>query len=97
MGAGVFLIVLMSAVWLWVANLLASHGSVDGDPATSQFIGRTYVAFALVEVCGVLGIINGIGQVRSGRRNRVLAFAMLVLFAAAIGVAATGAGAYHPS
>jgi hypothetical protein len=94
---GVLVIVLMTSVWIWVGGLLAAHGVVNRDPATAQFIGRTYVAFALVEVCGVLGIINGSWQIRSGRRNRVLAFAMLVLFAAAIGVAATGAGAYHPS
>jgi hypothetical protein len=95
--AGLFLVLLISAVWVYVGRLFSAQGVVDRDVATAQFAGRTYVAFALVLVSGLLGVANGIWQIRTGCRNRVLVFAMLVMFAAAIGVAVIGSNAYHPS
>jgi hypothetical protein len=93
--AAIFLIVAMGLLWGYVANLFGAHPAIDVGAA--RFVGSVYVAFALVLICGVLGIFNALGQIRTGRRNRTLGFVILVLFAAALITAVLGNNSYHPS
>jgi hypothetical protein len=46
------------------------------------------VAFALVILAGLLGIASGWLMARSGRRNRILIYTLVAVFAAAIFIAA---------
>jgi hypothetical protein len=94
-GASVFLIVFMSAVWVWVDGLLGAN--VRTDAALAQFEGRLNVAFALVVIAGVFGVANGWLMARSGIRNRILIFGLVIVFASALFVACSATGVYHPS
>ena len=87
-GAGVFLVIFVSATWIWVDRLMAASGAAGG-----QFIGRLNVAFALIVLCGVLGMINGWFQGHSGRTNRAIAFGILIIFAIALYFAYTASSA----
>jgi hypothetical protein len=89
--AGVFIILLMGGCWAYVAWLLASHG-MPQSPADSKFIGKTYAAFGLVILSGILGTINGAMMIRSGTRSRALTFATVVTFVAALLLAVFGLG-----
>jgi hypothetical protein len=89
--AGVFIILLMGGCWAYVAWLLASHG-MPQNTADAQFIGRTYAAFGLVILSGILGTINGALMIRTGTRNRPLTFATVVTFVAALLLAVFGLG-----
>ena len=89
--AGIFIIVLMGGCWAYVAWLLAAHG-MPQNSADSQFIGRTYAAFGLVILSGILGTINGANMIRTGARNRALTFATVITFVAALLLAAFGLG-----
>ncbi len=94
-GASVFLIVFMSAIWIWVDGLLAANARTDA--ALAQFEGRLNVAFALVVVAGAFGAANGWLMARSGIRNRVLIFGLVIVFVSALFVACGATGVYHPS
>jgi cytochrome c oxidase assembly factor CtaG len=93
-GAGVFLIVFMGAIWIWIDRTVAAGVTVQ-DPAMAAFMGRINLACALVVVAGILGTVNGWMMAHSGRRNNVLIFAMIVVFAAALFTAYTASNAYH--
>jgi Na+/H+-dicarboxylate symporter len=95
-GAGAFLIVFMGGIAIWIDRLFASD-AVQRTPATDTFLGRINVAFALVIVSGILGVINGWNMAHTGRRNRVLLFALLVVFVAALFVACSASNAMPPS
>lgn len=84
-GAGVFLIVLVTAIWIWVDILLA--GSAQRDAVEATFLGKLNVAFGLILVAGVLGTIQGWKMAKSGRRNVFLILAMVICFAAGLIVA----------
>jgi MFS family permease len=47
------------------------------------------VALALVVVAGALGVVNGWLMAQTGRRNRLLIYALIGVFAAAVFVAAS--------
>jgi hypothetical protein len=96
-GAGVVMIAVIGCVWIWVAHLVATRGIGDNDAGAAQFMGKTYVAFALIVLSGALGILIGVGQLRSGKRNRALTFAMAVSFVAAVIVATTSSVNYLPA
>ncbi len=81
--AGAFIVVVMLAVWIWVAILLGPRAA-GADPALTVFTFKAYAAFALIVLSGVLGIASGLLQIRSGRRNKPLTFALVVCFVAAI-------------
>jgi MFS family permease len=87
--AGVFLVAFMAGVWIWVAGIV-SRQNAPNDEATTAFFGRTYLAFTLVILAGVLGIVNGIWQIRLGRPNRVLTMAVVIVFIAALGMVVLG-------
>jgi MFS family permease len=94
LGSGVFLVVFMGAVAVWVDRLLSANGLLQRDATAAQFAGRINVAFALIILAGVLGIINGAMMVRSGRRNNVLLFGLIVMFVAALFVACSASSMY---
>jgi hypothetical protein len=84
-GAGIFLLVFVSAVWIWVDRLMAGQ-TADG---LSGFIGRLNVVFVLILLCGALAVVSGWFQAHSGRTNRAIAFGILIVFAIALFVAYT--------
>jgi magnesium-transporting ATPase (P-type) len=92
-SAGVFLVVFMAAIWIWVDGLLAS---APRDPGLAQFQGRLNIAFALIVIAGALGGINGWLMARTGIRNRVLIVGLIVVFISALFVACSASNAYHP-
>jgi MFS family permease len=87
LGSGVFLVVFMGAIAIWVDRLLTANGLLQRDPTAAQFFGRINVAFALVILAGVLGIFNGWSMAHTGRRNNLLVLALVVVFVAALFVA----------
>jgi hypothetical protein len=94
LGSGVFIVVLMSGTWFFVAKLVVeNHIASNADDA--RFIGQVFTTFALIIVAGFLGIANGIAQLRSGRRNLVLTVAMLVVFLAALGTVVVSLNGRH--
>jgi len=94
LGSGVFLVVFMGAVAVWVDGLLTAHGLLQRDPKAAQFFGRINVAFALVIVAGVLGIFNGWSMAHAGRRNNLLVIGLVVVFVAALFVACSASNMY---
>lgn len=87
-SAGVFMIVFMGAVWFWLDRAFAAQTISTADVSTAKFLGRIHLAFALVILAGLLGIVNGWLMARSGRRNRILIFTLVVVFGAAVFIAA---------
>ena len=90
-GAGVFLVVFVSAIWIWVDRLVA--GKIA--PGAAGFIGRLNVVFVLIVFCGALGMFNGWGQAHCGRTNRAIAFGILVVFAVALFLAYAASNAFN--
>ena len=88
-GAGVFLVVFVSAVGIWVDRLMAGQTA----PGATVFIGRLNVVFVLIVLCGALGMFNGWQQAHWGRTNRAIAFGILVVFAVALFLAYTASKA----
>jgi hypothetical protein len=96
-GAGVFIVVVMAGVWLWLAWLFATNPSSATSPGFPEFLGKLYIGFALVIVCGVIGIANGILVVRNGRSNIPLLVAMIVIFLSALVIMYRASQALPPS
>jgi hypothetical protein len=90
-GAGVFLVLFVSAIWIWVDRLIAGQS----DPGAATFIGRLNVVFGLIVLCGALGMVNGWFQAHCGRTNRALALGILVVFAIALYLAYTASNAFN--
>ncbi|HEY2475994.1 MAG TPA: hypothetical protein VGI19_14485 [Candidatus Cybelea sp.] len=88
LGAGVCLVAFIGAIWVWLHRLFASQG-VSSDATSAKFLGRMDVALALVVVAGALGVVNGWLMAQTGRRNRLLIYALIGVFAAAVFVAAS--------
>jgi MFS family permease len=84
----------MGVVAIWVDRLLSANGLLQRDATAAQFAGRINVAFALVIVAGILGIINGWTMAHSGRRNNVLVVGLLIVFVAALFVACSASRMY---
>lgn len=96
-GAGVFLVVLMSWVWIYIARQSTIEGAILCDAATrDQFLNRIYVAFALIVGCGLVAISAGIHLLRTSRPNWPPVIALLTLFIAACVIGANGAAACKP-
>ena len=88
LSAGVFMVVFMGAIWFWVDRMMAAQGISTADVTTAKFLGRIHVAFALIILAGLLGIASGWLMARTGRRNRILIYTLVAVFAAAIFIAA---------
>ena len=95
LGSGVFLVIFMGAVAIWVDRLLFANGLLQRDATAAQFTGRINVAFGLVIVAGILAIINGWMMAHSGRRNNVLVLGLLIVFVAALFVACSASSMYR--
>lgn len=94
LGSGVFLVVFIAAVAIWVDRILSANGLLQRDAKAAQFAGRINVAFALVILAGLLAIVNGWTMARSGRRNNVLVFGLVIAFVAALFVAWSASSMY---
>jgi hypothetical protein len=97
LGAGAFLALFMAAIWIAIDRSFAAQGVATRDAAAAQFLGRINVAFALIVVAGVLGIINGWSMARSGRRNLWLLVALLAVFVGALVIAGIASSSYRGS
>ena len=91
LGAGVFLVVLSGAIAAFIASLSASP-NFEHSPSADNVLGRTYIALAILVVCGALGIGNGVYIIRNAKMNLVLTLAIVLLFVAALVTVATGLG-----
>lgn len=83
LSAGVLLVLMVGAVWVWVDRLFAGNSAALTDSSTTQLLGRLNVAFALGAIAGLLGIVNGWLVAHSGRRNNALVWAIVVVAIAA--------------
>lgn len=93
-GAGVFMIVLVIGIWIWVDVLLA--GGAQHDPTEATFLGKLNAAFGLLLVAGILGTLHGWRMAKSGRRNVALILLMVVCFAAGLIVAVGASNGVAP-
>jgi len=85
-SAGIFIVALISGIWLYISYLVAT-GAVQMPAAdAAAFFGQLHVAFAMIILCGFLGIGGGIWLRRRGTPNRFLTVATIILFVAALGV-----------
>jgi hypothetical protein len=83
MIAGAFIAALMSAVWIFVWFQTTMHSTNGGTEENAAFFGRVYFGFAMIVVCGFLGIANGIWMIQQGKPNRAYIFSIVILFIAA--------------
>ena len=81
--AGAFIALLMSAVWAFVWLQTATHSMNGGSEENAVFFGRVYFGFAIIIVCGFLGVANGVWMIQKGKPNRALIISIVVLFIAA--------------
>ncbi|HTA53126.1 MAG TPA: hypothetical protein VK755_00150 [Candidatus Acidoferrales bacterium] len=95
LGAGAFLAIFMAAIWIAIDRAFAAQGIAARNVAAAQFLGRINVAFALIVVVGVLGVINGWSMAHSGRRNLWLLVALLVVFVSALVIAGIASSSYR--
>lgn len=95
LGAGAFLAIFMAAIWITIDRAFAAQGVATRDVAAAQFLNRINVAFALIVVAGVLGVINGWSMAHSGRRNLWLLVALLAAFLSALVIAGFASSSYR--
>jgi hypothetical protein len=96
--AGAFVVILVTAIWIYIARQSAVPGAILCDLVTrGQFLSRIYVAFALIVVCGLLAIVDGIWQLCSGSTSWMLKVSIFTLFILGCVVGANGASACNPS
>jgi hypothetical protein len=84
-------VIFVSAIWIWVDRLMAAQSAAGA----AQFVGRLNLAFALIILCGALGMVNGWYQGHSGRTNRAIVFAVFIVFAIALFLAYTASNAFN--
>lgn len=96
LAAAAFLTVFVAGVWTWIDRLFAAQGGAASG-AEARFFGRINVAFGLLLLVGIMGVVNGWLMARSGRRNLVLVIALIVTAIAAFFVAFTATNGYQPS
>jgi len=75
--AGIFLVVIMTGIWLFIASHIAS------GTANLPTAGQLYIGFALIIGGGFLAIGNGVWMLWKGRPNLAVAIVMIILFVAA--------------
>jgi len=94
-GAAAFLAIFMAAIWIWVNHLFSA--SAVSDTGALQFLGKVNVAFGLIVIAGILGMINGWIMAQTGRPKTLLVVALLVCFVVALVIAGMASSAYHPA
>jgi len=77
--AGSFIVVLVGVLWIWIDRLVVG-GTAVADPSDLQVLGKLNVAFPLILVAGILVIANGWVMLRTGKSNRALAWAVIIVF-----------------
>lgn len=82
LAASIGLIFLISALWLTITGAMKAHGSFN--PANENLEAEIFVMFAMVSVCGILGVVSSVMEIRSGRKSATLTFFMIVTLFAAI-------------
>ena len=75
--AGLFLVVVMTGVWIFIADQIAAGTAHLLHP------GGLYAGFALIIAGGFLAIANGIAMLWKGKPNLVVSIVMIILFVAA--------------
>src|SRR5262249_38037924 len=85
--AGIFVVLLAGAIWLWIDRIFAGNRTALADTSTARLLGRLNVMFALVVIAGVLGVVNGWLMSRSGKGKAVLVYALVVAFVSAFFIA----------
>ena len=75
--AGIFLVVIVTGIWLFIAAHVAS------GTANLPTAGQLYIGFALIIGGGFLAIANGTWMLWKGRPNLPVGIVMIVLFVAA--------------
>ena len=96
-AAGVFIVILLGWIWMYIAHAAAIPGGILCDPAArDKFLGQLYVSFAFIIACGLLAIVNGIQIVRTGRTSWIFSVGLIALFIAAGFIAANGTTACGP-
>jgi hypothetical protein len=83
--AGMFLIVLVLGVGLFLAASIGEHRVDVSNQDTGSLFGRTFVTLALFAVAGVAGIANGVVLIRTGARNRTVVMIFIGTVVAAFG------------
>ena len=82
---GIFLIVVVLGVGLFLAASIGQHRVDVTDEDTGSLFGRTFVTLALFALAGVAGIANGLVIVRTGVRNQTVFFILIGTVLAAFG------------
>jgi hypothetical protein len=83
--AGIFLIVVVLGVGLFLAASIGEHRVDVSDQDTGSLFGRTFVTLALFAVAGVAGIANGVVLIRTGARNQTVFWVFVGAAIAAFG------------
>lgn len=82
---GVILILMMAGLSVFI-GVLVTRGAADPETAKKMadqrtFLLVTYAFFAVIALFGLNGIVMGVWQVTTGRRNKALMWVMFVLLA----------------
>ncbi|HYL27202.1 MAG TPA: hypothetical protein VEW74_05155 [Candidatus Nitrosotalea sp.] len=95
LGAAAFLAIFMAAIWFWVNRLFAANAVTD--PGALQFLGKVNIAFGLIVIAGIIGMVNGWIMAQTGRPKTLLVVALLICFVIALVIAGMASSAYHPT
>jgi drug/metabolite transporter (DMT)-like permease len=93
--ASILIILLICAIWTFLGTALRTR-SLHVAPGNAALFGQLAVAFALFIIGGLLGVVNGIGQIRTGRRSKPLTVAMLLVMLVAFGTVVYGVSTGSP-
>lgn len=82
--AGLVLVLLPAGTWFFIAHLVATGALTLPSDAVAPFLGRLYLGLALIILCGLFAVGNGVWIVRRGGPNRALTISTAILFLAAM-------------
>ena len=88
--AGIFVILIICGIGVFLVAAMFAPG-VRFTPGNGAIFGALAIGFAMFIVGGVLGVFNGIGQIRTGRRSKPLTIAIMVIMPLAFVVILLGA------
>lgn len=77
--AGVFLILLVGFIWIWIDRIFAGNATAFSDASSMRLLGRLNVGFALLMIAGLMGSANGWLMMRSGKANIVLIVGLVII------------------
>jgi len=88
--ASVLVIVVICGIAVFLGAAMFAPG-VRFTPGNGAIFGALAIGFAMFIAGGVLGVFNGIGQIRTGRRSKPLTIAIMVIMPMAFVVVLFGA------